>query len=181
MKDAPNFADLVDEDDPLTEDQILKIYQGHDDLPNDERPLEPEDSDGMIHVTSTSGKVLHYWQGSQTSQLSTKLSECGASVMIDLQHVRGMQEGAFGLMRSYAAQGVRVILHKPEPEIRFKAWFKLFTISMGDGLYLLRSEMQIHSESRVHNILERKNSATWAKLQKLLRRKRGEEESEASE
>lgn len=139
MKAGPTAAELDEidaegepDDAPLADSELDQEYQQLDGV--------------LIRVKSKeTGKkgtgVLEAWDGADQAQLREKLKHvAGRKVYVDLAHLRHLHEGTFEVFRQKVEDGYKVILLNPRPEVKNYAWFELFTVNLGNGMYMMRKE-----------------------------------------
>jgi len=91
---------------------------------------------------------MDIWDGADLALLRETLnrlvedSQC-RSVGIDMQYVKYIPSGFFGMLYDWHDQGVAIRLYSPQPNVANMLWFRQFFNHLNDGCHLLHSEPKV--------------------------------------
>ena len=94
----------------------------------------------VLHLGS-----MEIWDGADLALLRDSLTRIVRKdrrrmVGVDMQFVKYIPSGFFGMLFDWWDQGVRIFLFNPQPNVQRMLWFSRFFQTTGDGCYELRPE-----------------------------------------
>lgn len=115
------------------------------------------------NVTILDLGAMDIWDGADMALLRETLTElieqegC-RSIGVDMQHVKYIPSGFFGMMLDCFDRGVAIRLYSPQPHVHKMLWFRQFFDYEADGTYRLRGEPKF---SMATDSSESDNSSDW--------------------
>lgn len=88
---------------------------------------------------------MEIWDGADLALIRESLSvlierEGYRAVGVDLQWVKYIPGGFFGMLFEWYEQGMRIRLDNPQPNVQKMLWFRMFFVWQGCDIYLLTDE-----------------------------------------
>ena len=104
--------------------------------------MELENREGSLVICLGSMEI---WDGADLALLRDSLNnltkvERRASVGVDMQHVKYVPSGFFGMLFEASDQGVDVLLYDPQPRVRNMLWFRKFFEIDAAGIFRLKRD-----------------------------------------
>lgn len=88
---------------------------------------------------------IEIWDGADLALLREVLTELiqkdeYGTIGVNLSSVKYIPSGFFGMLYEWYEQGIRIILHSPQPNVEQMLWFRMFFHRLPDGTYTLNDE-----------------------------------------
>ena len=88
---------------------------------------------------------IEIWDGADLALLREVLSELidkesYRSIGVDLQSVKYIPSGFFGMLYEWYESGIQIQLHSPQPNVEQMLWFRMFFRQQPDGSHYLNDE-----------------------------------------
>ena len=102
-----------------------------------------------IHSDGTTATVglgsIEIWDGADLALLREVLSELieedrFRSIGVDLESVKYIPSGFFGMLFEWYEEGIQIRLHSPQPNVEQMLWFRMFFIQHAEGHFYLTDE-----------------------------------------
>ncbi|MEZ6127148.1 MAG: hypothetical protein R3C59_00535 [Planctomycetaceae bacterium] len=96
--------------------------------------------------TATVGlEHIEIWDGADLALLREVLTELiqkesYSSIGVNLESVKYIPSGFFGMLYEWYEQGIHIILHSPQPNVEQMLWFRMFFHQAPNGTFLLNDE-----------------------------------------
>ena len=92
---------------------------------------------------------IEIWDGADLALLREVLTELirkesFRSIGVDLESVKYIPSGFFGMLYEWYEEGIRVLLHSPQPNVEHMLWFRMFFRQLPDGSFTLNDEAVRH-------------------------------------
>ncbi|MFY9252011.1 MAG: hypothetical protein WAO83_01050 [Fuerstiella sp.] len=100
-------------------------------------------SDGLTAIVGL--EHIEIWDGADLALLREVLSELiqkesYASIGVDLQSVKYIPSGFFGMLYEWYESGIKIQLRSPQPNVEQMLWFRMFFAAQPDGSFTLNDE-----------------------------------------
>ena len=88
---------------------------------------------------------IEIWDGADLALLREVLTELidkedFRSIGVDLQSVKYIPSGFFGMLFEWYEEGINIQLHSPQPNVEQMLWFRMFFRRQNSGTYFLTDE-----------------------------------------
>ena len=99
--------------------------------------------DGLTAIVGL--EHIEIWDGADLALLREVLSELiqkesYASIGVDLQSVKYIPSGFFGMLYEWYESGIKIQLRSPQPNVEQMLWFRMFFAAQPDGSFTLNDE-----------------------------------------
>lgn len=101
------------------------------------------EADGQTAVVGLDN--IEIWDGADLALLREVLSEliekdAYRTIGVNLHSVKYIPSGFFGMLYEWYEDGIRILLHAPQPNVEQMLWFRMFFARQADGSYCLNDE-----------------------------------------
>ncbi|MCA9049379.1 MAG: hypothetical protein KDA89_11670 [Planctomycetaceae bacterium] len=88
---------------------------------------------------------IEIWDGADLALLREVLTEMidkegYRSVGVNLQSVKYIPSGFFGMLYEWYEDGIHIHLHSPQPNVEQMLWFRMFFFAESPGIFVLNDE-----------------------------------------